>query len=458
MRKLFVILLMVPLFFACSEEEKKGTFLTGMADNLEEGHFVLRGPGGTRDTIFLNEDNSFEHSFEGMEKPGNYSILSKDDYFSMYIAPDMQLDVYFDMANFQESINFDGKGSDINNYKADKARDFDYLSNDVWTKLPDAFRAHLDSLLEAQQSLFNEQVRDNEEDAFWAQEEGEILYSWAQNLSSYPSSHRYYSDGEEVELTDEYNSYKEKLSLNSPQYLASSAYKSYIHLAVREAAAPKVKDQEGLNRSLINLQTGVELISDVDVLNDYLASVVTGRLSRAEVSELKDEIDFFKANCTSEEKKAEFDKQYDEWKSLGNGEPAYAFEGHDLEGNLVKFSDFKGKYVYVDVWATWCGPCIYEIPFLKTLEADYHDRNIVFLSYSIDEDKDAWLKFVPENELGGVQIIGNNGWKSQLCLDYKVRGVPTFMMFDPDGKIISVKMTRPSSQDTRDRFDSYTDL
>ena len=124
----------------------------------------------------------------------------------------------------------------------------------------------------------------------------------------------------------------------------------------------------------------------------------------------------------------------------------------------MKFSDFKGKYVYVDVWATWCGPCIYEIPFLKTLEADYHNRNIVFLSYSIDEDKEAWLKYVPENELGGVQIIGENAWESKLVKEYKVRGVPTFMFFDPDGNIITVKMTRPSNQETRDTFDSYDDL
>ena len=92
------------------------------------------------------------------------------------------------------------------------------------------------------------------------------------------------------------------------------------------------------------------------------------------------------------------------------------------------------------------------------LEADYHDRNIVFLSYSIDVDKDAWLKFVPEEELGGVQIIGEKAWQFQLCLDYKVRGVPTFLFFDTEGKIVNVKMTRPSNQKTRDTFDSYSDL
>ena len=120
----------------------------------------------------------------------------------------------------------------------------------------------------------------------------------------------------------------------------------------------------------------------------------------------------------------------------------------------VKLSDFKGKLVYVDVWATWCGPCKYEIPYLDTLETDYHGKNIVFISYSIDEDHGAWIKFVPEHKLQGVQIIGEKAWESALCKNYKIMGVPTFMLFDKEGKIVSVKMTRPSDTKTRERFNA----
>ncbi|GIR11785.1 MAG: hypothetical protein CM15mP23_03600 [Cryomorphaceae bacterium] len=67
-------------------------------------------------------------------------------------------------------------------------------------------------------------------------------------------------------------------------------------------------------------------------------------------------------------------------------------------------SSFKGSLVYVDVWATWCGPCKAEIPYLKSLEQDYHEQNIIFLSVSVDTNKDEWLKMVKEEELGGVQL------------------------------------------------------
>ena len=63
-----------------------------------------------------------------------------------------------------------------------------------------------------------------------------------------------------------------------------------------------------------------------------------------------------------------------QFEKLAKRQPAPIFSGLDLEGNVISLTDFLGKYVYVDVWAAWCGPCKYEIPHLKELESDYHDN------------------------------------------------------------------------------------
>ena len=78
---------------------------------------------------------------------------------------------------------------------------------------------------------------------------------------------------------------------------------------------------------------------------------------------------------------------------LGKGKPSPKFEGYEnFKGGTTSLDDLKGKYVYVDVWATWCGPCKREIPFLKEVEKAYHGKNIEFVSISIDKAKDheAW--------------------------------------------------------------------
>lgn len=134
------------------------------------------------------------------------------------------------------------------------------------------------------------------------------------------------------------------------------------------------------------------------------------------------------------------------------GEPAIDFTYADKEGNEVSLSTFKGSLVYVDVWATWCGPCKAEIPALKTLEHDYHNNNITFLSVSVDTDKEAWVNMLADKQLGGVQLWAN-GW-TEITNSYAINGIPRFMLFDTDGNVISLNAPRPSSDEIRGILDA----
>ena len=134
-------------------------------------------------------------------------------------------------------------------------------------------------------------------------------------------------------------------------------------------------------------------------------------------------------------------------RKFGDNEPAINFEGKTVDGKKVALSDFKGKVVVVDVWATWCGPCKGEIPSLQKLEEEMQGKDVVFLSYSIDEmkDHDKWVKFVADQKLGGIQLMGDAAWKSSICVDYKITGIPRFMVFNKLGQIASIDAPRPST-------------
>jgi thiol-disulfide isomerase/thioredoxin len=126
--------------------------------------------------------------------------------------------------------------------------------------------------------------------------------------------------------------------------------------------------------------------------------------------------------------------------------PTFDYENHS--GGTTKTEDLAGKYVYVDVWATWCGPCIGEIPSLKKIEKQYHGKNIEFVSISIDNkpDHDKWKKMVDDKELGGVQLMADSAWQSKFVQDYKINGIPRFILIDPEGKIVSADAPRPSDK------------
>ena len=141
---------------------------------------------------------------------------------------------------------------------------------------------------------------------------------------------------------------------------------------------------------------------------------------------------------------------------LGKGKPSPKFEGYEnFKGGTTSLDDLKGKYVYVDVWATWCGPCKREIPFLKEVEKTYHDKNIEFVSISIDKAKDheAWKTMVTEKELGGVQLFADKDWNSDFVKEYQIKGIPRFILIDPQGNIVSPDAPRPSSKDLIALFD-----
>lgn len=134
-------------------------------------------------------------------------------------------------------------------------------------------------------------------------------------------------------------------------------------------------------------------------------------------------------------------------------------EFHDYinyAGGTSSLSDFRGKYVYIDVWATWCVPCIYEMPFMAEIEEEYRGKNIHFLGLSVDrnQDEDKWRKMVASKELGGTQIMADKEIDSDFIREYYIQGIPRFILLDPQGNIVINDAPRPSDPKLKELFDS----
>jgi len=148
----------------------------------------------------------------------------------------------------------------------------------------------------------------------------------------------------------------------------------------------------------------------------------------------------------------EFEKTVALLENLKPGNVAPTFNYPDINGKMVSLESFRGNIVYIDVWATWCGPCKDEIPYLKKLEKELKNEDIVFVSISIDreKDKEAWKNMVKEKELGGCQLYASGDWESKIAKDYVIRGIPYFIIIDKEGKLAEVNASRPSKPETRD--------
>ncbi len=114
----------------------------------------------------------------------------------------------------------------------------------------------------------------------------------------------------------------------------------------------------------------------------------------------------------------------------------------DADGNRVNFDSFKGYYVYIDMWASWCVPCRREVPHLQKLEKELQNEQVKFVSISIDQNEEAWKKAMKNLNMHGIQLLNKD---NQLGNILNISGIPHFLIYDKEGKLYQYKALRPSS-------------
>ena len=120
---------------------------------------------------------------------------------------------------------------------------------------------------------------------------------------------------------------------------------------------------------------------------------------------------------------------------LQPGQPAPEFTLHDLDGQPVSLSQFKGQVVLLDFWASWCGPCIGDLPDLRRIKRKAADQPLVFLNLSLDTDEAAWREAVDKHEIEGVHVRAD-GWGADVAKSYQVNSLPSYYLVDSQGLIV----------------------
>jgi len=137
--------------------------------------------------------------------------------------------------------------------------------------------------------------------------------------------------------------------------------------------------------------------------------------------------------------------------SKHNGKKSPYFNYENLLGGTTSIDDLKGKFLYIDIWATWCGPCKDEFPSFRKLEEKYHGLDYLdFVSISIDKitDREKWIEMIEKEKLYGIHLLADKDWKSQYVIDNMIdmSGIPRYIIVDPEGYIVNSDAPRPSQE------------
>lgn len=246
---------------------------------------------------------------------------------------------------------------------------------------------------------------------------------------------------------------------DSALFVNSAVYRAYLSHVVSSIIYTAFRNDfmARVDNSLIQLKVVNRFIHNPHIHN-YFVYTITGQIIQmSKDSVMKDSVyHAFIEHATDADYRRRIDSIYTNYLAFGNNKPAPDFTYASVKGKKVSLASLRGKYVYIDIWATWCGPCKKEFPYLMEVEKSYKGRKIHFVSLSVDapKDKDKWQKYVLDNHLEGLQLITDNAFDSDFIKKFNIAAIPRFILIGPDGKIISADAKRPSDPALRTQLDS----
>lgn len=240
----------------------------------------------------------------------------------------------------------------------------------------------------------------------------------------------------------------------------SAAYRQWMEEYIMNLRQTKYKSDTTLGyegQNLVKFRVVMKEIRE-PFIKEYLGYNLSGLVLKMvkDQAAREEAYETFMGFATNDMVKKELKEIHENNKMMESNATAPDFNFVNIENKKVALKDLRGKYVYIDVWATWCGPCKAEIPFLQKVEQDYHGKKIQFVSLSVDRqaDKPKWEKYVKEHDLGGIQLIADKDFESDFIRKFNIAAIPRFILIDPKGKIVSGNALRPSDPGLRTLLDS----
>lgn len=235
--------------------------------------------------------------------------------------------------------------------------------------------------------------------------------------------------------TEDIKEIKSKLPLDDESLLSSEEYFNYIRSQLI------IKNNQDINDNLKALQE-IAKLKKGSFKDKMLFWQLNKSLEDASNSEERNGlVDSFNSNFGNLKYRSKINNINKVLESLGKGKVAPVFEGTNLEGKTVSLADLKGKFVVIDVWATWCGPCKQQAPYFEKMALKYKSNKIQFVGLSVDEDIKKWFIDAKSKSKATLQIHAND--KNAFGKNYSMETIPRFILIDPNGKFINAKMPQP---------------
>ncbi len=231
-----------------------------------------------------------------------------------------------------------------------------------------------------------------------------------------------------------------KVATGTPSNDANTAWGEAADALIREARNPEITDE----RSAALEQEYYALFDSTYQANrdNYFgALMLVQQVTERSAQELLDEIDVFPPELQATSLLTELRQTAEAMLRTDIGQPYIDIVQPDADGKEVSLKSVvenpKNKYVLLDFWASWCGPCMGEVPHLTKTYEKFHKKGFEIYGVSFDDDREKWLGAVKENKMNWIHVSALSSWDNQAREDYAVQGIPSNFLIDHEGKIVA---------------------
>lgn len=447
-----VRILLLVLFFSSSTFAQGLFKLTGEIQQATERKVLItlyRDWVGEEEEyeIKLNDKNQFSFS-TNLNHIAYIDFYYADQGFHYWIIePNDEISIKFTPKNFWESLIFTGKGSEKWQYyaqhqeKFEVKRDFDKEADLSSKTTQEQYFDFLDND-QASQLAFLEKTP-NLSEIFKQSRKADIIGSLQNYKVNFLSGDKYANWTEEkVKNTLKIEELPDSVQANSLEY--GNMYLNLMDLFIAKSAVRKRKNlteteelnliRSSYNRALFSFQL-IERITAFKLKNMIEAENITPKIQAL--------VDNFLETSSNRDYKNYLTTKVNFSKTLSRGSPAKPFKLKDIDGKEVSLKDFLGKTVYLDFWASWCGPCIYDMKFMETVKAKFPNE-VVFIQISLDNETE-WREAVKMYEVKGINLRVDDN--NTITKNYGVSGIPAYYLIDKKGNFAVSQVSDPSNDE-----------
>jgi thiol-disulfide isomerase/thioredoxin len=450
--KNLLLLFLSILLVNCSKDNKKIDYIifSGKIENPVIDSLPIRDiDNKIFHTIHLDKNNSFSDTI--FAPKGYYSLNDRQNIISLFLSPSMNLNSTISYNEHVPSLLFQNSGANENNYlqqkvqfdknleKVENPKYFSKLNEEDFLKLADSINIEKTTFLKNQKNLDKE---------FLFYESFALESEKALFLRRYKYWRGEFTKNPDFKVSDNFPNPFKNIDISNEKLLAHPYYLQCLMQFIYYKTENNVSE----DNALLTLK-----IIDKEIKNQKVKDKLAFEMTKFGITQTKS-LDAVYTKFISIEKNEDFRKEIEEtylnFKKISKGTISPTFELYDINNSLVTLKSLRGKLVYIDIWATWCPPCVYQIPALKELENEFKNKNIQFVSICFKDSKEQFEKMVKEKKMKGIQLFAPDE-NISFFKEYFLEKIPRFILIDEEGRIIESNAFFPSNPKVNEQILEY---